>query len=175
MEPGAIGRRGRLARADRRIVVVAVEERTVGRDMVEDAVEDHAHPAPRGLPHERLEVVEIAEVRVDPVVVLRVVPVVRGAVEDRVEVDRGDAQRGEVVELLRHALQVAAEVVTAARRLARARRLGEARRTDRARGVVAAVALGQVAPAQLDDLVPLGPARSGRVAAGVRVARIGAE
>src|SRR5215203_7551544 len=60
---------------------------------------------------------------------------VRVRLEDRVEVDRGDTELLEVVELLADALQVAAEVVAAHRALA-----------TRHSGVVAAVALRQGPP-----------------------------
>ena len=136
LEPAPERRAERLAGAGGREAVVAVERRAVGAHVVEDAVEDHADPALARLLDELLELLLVAEPRVDPRVVGGVVAVVRVRLEDRVEVDRGDAELLQVVELLPDALEVAAEVVAAVRALAA--RLG--------RGVVAAVALREVVP-----------------------------
>jgi hypothetical protein len=82
--------------------------------------------------------------------------VVRPGVEDRVEVDRIDAEGREVVELLVHALEVAAVVVAAARLLLR-RAVGGRRRVEapravrRAVRVVAAEALGLDTPGEAQD------------------------
>jgi hypothetical protein len=69
-------------------VVVAVEERAVRRHVVEDAVEDDVHPERVRLLDDELELLLVAEVRVDLQVVRRVVAVVRAGPEDRVQVDR---------------------------------------------------------------------------------------
>ncbi len=58
---------------------------------------------------------QIAEVRIDPRVVEGVVLVVRGRLEDRVQVERSDAQAGQVVEAIDDALQVAAHEVVKVR------------------------------------------------------------
>jgi hypothetical protein len=64
--------------------------------------------------------------------------------EDRVEVDDGHAQVCQVVQALLDAAQVAAEVIAAARPFQAG--LGRV-------GIVAAVALGQVIPMLVQDLV----------------------
>ena len=66
-----------------------------------------------------------AEQRIDVVVVVRVVAVVRRRSEDRSQVERRDAQGGEVVEPLDDAEQVAAlEAVRRGRRVPRFERAG---------------------------------------------------
>jgi hypothetical protein len=76
--------------------------------MVEDAVEDDPHAAGVGLVEQLSERGVAAEQRIDHLVVVGVIAVVRGRREDRVEVERGDPQLGEFVEVLRDAQQVAA-------------------------------------------------------------------
>src|SRR4029079_13012690 len=85
--------------------------------VVEDAVEDDPDPELLRLLGELLELLQVAERGIDPLVVGRVVAVVRLRPEDRVEVDRSYPERLQVLELLAHTLQVAAEVVPAARAL----------------------------------------------------------
>ena len=65
--------------------------------MVEHAVEDNADaPSVAGI-HELPENLLIAERRVDPEVVARVVLVIAPGGEDGIQVERVDAQRGDVV------------------------------------------------------------------------------
>ena len=71
------------------------------------------NPALVGLVDEPAKRVVAAEHRVDFLVVVRVVAMVRGRLEDRREVDRVDAQVGQVVELLDHADEVASLVSVA--------------------------------------------------------------
>ena len=73
--------------------MVAVEERAVGGHVIEDAVQDDAMPAVRGVLDQVLPILLRAEVGIDLVVVLGVVAVVGAGVEDRVEVEGVDAQR----------------------------------------------------------------------------------
>ena len=84
-----------------------VEGEEAPPDVVEDAVEDHAHPAGVGRVEELAEGGVAAEERVDPVVVPGVVAVVRGGGEDRVEVEGVHAEVLQVVELLGDAEEVA--------------------------------------------------------------------
>ena len=62
---------------------------------------------------ERAEILLRAEQGVDALVAGRVVTVVGGRFEDRAEVERRHAERGEIVELFRDAREVAAEKVAA--------------------------------------------------------------
>ena len=84
--------------------------------MVEDAVEDDAHPTGVGGVEELAEGGVAAEERVDPVVVPGVVPVVRGGSEDRVEIEGGDAEVLQVVELLGDTEEVASLEAVGGRR-----------------------------------------------------------
>ena len=168
-EPLAVRRAGRFAGARRGVVVVAVEQRAVGRHVVEHAVEDHPDPPLGRVLDEVVEVLLGAEVGIDLRVVLGVVRVVRPGVEDRVEVDRRDAQRVEVGELLVDAPQVAAHVVAATRLLAGAA-VVEARRALRVgHRVVAAVALGQRVPVELQDRIVVADVAGLRVVVGPAV------
>jgi len=115
VEPAAVGRADAFARPDVTEVAVAVEVLTVGRDVVEHAIEDDLDARLVGRPRQLAELSVGAEERIDAQVVLRVIGVVAGGVEDGVEVDDRDAQRLQVVEPLLNAAQVAAEVVAAAR------------------------------------------------------------
>ena len=141
-EPAAVWRVGGLARPGVREALETVEPRRVGRDVVEDAVQQDPDAAGVGLPEERLEVRLGPEVRVDHVVAAGVVAVVRWRGEDRVEVEHRDAERLQVVELGGDPGQVAAEEVAPERLFV-------------ARGALvrAAVALRQVVPLLRQDVV----------------------
>ena len=76
--------------------------------VVEDAVEHHPHPAPVGRLDQVGERLVAAEQRIDREVVVRVISVVRRRREDRVQVERVDAQVLEIAELVGEAAQVAA-------------------------------------------------------------------
>ena len=118
VEPVAVRRR----RAGLEDVVERPEAAT---GVVEDAVEDDPHPALVGAIEQLAERRVAAEQRVDLEVVVRVVAVVRGRLEDRRQVDRGDAEVLEVVEPLGDAEQVAAlEPVRRRRRVPRLERPG---------------------------------------------------
>ncbi len=118
-EPGAVRRVGRFARADGRVMPVAIEERRVAAQVVEDAVDDDPDPARGRVLDEIVPVLLRPEGRIDLRVVLRVVAVVAAGVEDRVEVDGGDAQADQRIQLLVDALEVATQVIAAARLLLR--------------------------------------------------------
>ena len=85
--------------------VVEGEEAAAG--VVEHPVEDHAHAAPVGGVEQSAQGVVAPEHRIDREVVVGVVAMVAPRGEDRVEVDRRDAEVGEVVEPFRHAVEVA--------------------------------------------------------------------
>ena len=76
--------------------------------VVEDAIEDHPHPAVVGAVEQLAERGVAAEQGIDREVVVRVIAVVGGRLEDRRQVDGGDPQVLEVVEVLHDAAQVAA-------------------------------------------------------------------
>src|SRR5690606_4213354 len=94
--------------------VVELQEAPAG--VVEDAVEDHAHAALVSALEQLAQRAVASQERVDPVVVVSVVAVVRGRLEDRVEVERRDAERPYVVQPLGDAQQVAALVAMHRRR-----------------------------------------------------------
>ncbi len=98
------------------------EPRVLVRGVVDDDVDDDLDPALVGAGHERVEVGQRAEDRVDVLVVADVVAVVvlRRGVERR-EPDRVDPQLGQVVEPGDHARQVPDAVAV---------RVGEAARVD---------------------------------------------
>ena len=75
--------------------------------VVEHAVEDDLDPPGVGPVDQPAERRVAAEHRVDPVVIVGVVAVVGGRLEDRREVDRVDAEVGQVVEVFQDAEQVA--------------------------------------------------------------------
>ena len=81
--------------------------------MVENAVEHDVNAALFCLRAERVEILFVAEQRVDALIAGGVIAVVGGRFEDGAEVERRHAEGREVVELFRDALQVAAEKVAA--------------------------------------------------------------
>ena len=101
VEPVAVRRRG-TGLED----VVERPEATTG--VVEDAVEDDAHPPAVRHVEQLAQRLVPAEQRVDMEVVVRVVAVVRRGLEDRRQVDRRNAEVLQVVEPLDDAEQVAA-------------------------------------------------------------------
>ena len=98
--PGAVRRVLALEGANLGIVVVLVEVARIAARMVEDAVEHYCHAMRLRSAAELLEGLRVAEHRVDLHVVGRVIAVVRGSLEDRVQIEHCDAQRLEIVELL---------------------------------------------------------------------------
>ncbi len=105
-----------------------VEREEAAAGVVEDTVEDDAHPAAvRGV-EQLAQGVVAAEQRVDLEVVVRVIAMVRGRTEDRGQVDRGDPEVLEVVEVLGDPAQVAALEPVIGRR--RVPRLEDARLVD---------------------------------------------
>jgi hypothetical protein len=78
------------------------------RRVVEDAVQHDAHAAGVRPVQQLAQGGVTAQERVDRQVVVRVVAVVGRRGEDRVEVDRRDAQSLEVVQVVDHAVQVTA-------------------------------------------------------------------
>src|SRR5262249_29489752 len=143
VEPAAVGRAGAFAGADRGVVVIAIEERAVRRQMVEDAIENDVDPASVGVGHQLLEVPVAAEVAADRKIIAGVVAVVRAGLKDRIEIDDRDADTLQVVQLVVDSLQIAAEVVAALR--AFGAWCGR-------RAVGAAKPLGQIGPLFVDDL-----------------------
>ena len=111
--PRIVGGDGALRRAGRGVEAVGVEVTAFCAGVVEHAVEHDADAALFCLCAEGAEVLLVAEERVDRFVVGGIVAMVGGGLEDRVEVERGDVERGEVVELFRDAGEVAAEKVLA--------------------------------------------------------------
>ena len=85
-----------------------VERPEAAAGVVEDAVEDDPHAAGVGRVEQLAQGRVAAEQRIDQLVVVGVVAVVRGRGEDRVQVERRDAQVAQVVEVLGDAQQVAA-------------------------------------------------------------------
>src|SRR6266540_5044283 len=84
--------------------------------MVEYAVEHHLQPAPVRFVEQRVEGRIAAQQWVDLIIVVGVIAVVRGRLEDWREVDRGRAQVLDVVQALDYAEQVAALVPLGRRR-----------------------------------------------------------
>ena len=93
-----------------------LEEAAAG--VVEDAVEHDADAPGVGFVDQPAEGRVAAEHRVDLLVVVRVIAMVRGRLEDRREVDGVDAQVAQIVEMLDDADQVAALVAVIRRRRA---------------------------------------------------------
>ncbi len=88
--------------------------------VVEDAVEDDPHPAVVGRVEQLAQGIVATEQRIDRQVVVGVIAVVRGRGEDRVEVERGDAEILEIAEVLGDPAEVAAlEAVGRRRRVPR--------------------------------------------------------
>ena len=76
--------------------------------VIEDAVEDHAHPSAVSGVEELAQRGIATEQRVDRQVVVGVIPMVGGGLEDRCEVERGDAEVLEVAQVLSDPEQVTA-------------------------------------------------------------------
>src|SRR3972149_5755781 len=76
--------------------------------MIEYAVEDDSNP--RRVPplEQTVKRWEIAQLGIDLEIIARLVAMIRGGIEDRVEVDGVDSEIEQVVELLDHAFEIAA-------------------------------------------------------------------
>ncbi len=85
--------------------VVELEESPAG--VIEHAVQDDLDPLRVRPVDQAAERGIAAEHRVDAEIVVRVIPVVRGRLEDRREVDRVDAQIQQIIEMFEHPDQVA--------------------------------------------------------------------
>ncbi len=86
--------------------VVELEETAAG--VVEDTIQHDAHPPPVGLIQQGVERPVSAQDGIDPVIVVGVIAVVGGGLEDGVKVDGGEPEVLEIVEALGYAEQVAA-------------------------------------------------------------------
>ena len=103
LEPAAVGR----IRVRNRTLEIGAAVADVG----EHAVQNDLHAALVRLVAEVPEIVLCAEHRVDAGIVIRVVPVRRPGHEDRVEVERLDAEIMQIIQLFAHAGEIAAEKV----------------------------------------------------------------
>ena len=108
-EPRPVGRGQAFARADRRVVAITIEERTIGRHVVEHPVEDDPHAELLRVLDQVLPILLRSEVWVDPGVVLRVIAMVGAGIEHGVEVDRVHTHRPEIIQRLVDAFQVAGQ------------------------------------------------------------------
>src|SRR6266545_596705 len=104
MKPVQVGRVGAVLKH----IVEGVEPSPA---VVEDAVEDDANAVVVGGGDQLVEGRQVAEVRVDAEVVEGVIFMVRGRLEYRVEIQRGNTQLGEVVKMIDDAAQIAAHEV----------------------------------------------------------------
>ena len=102
-----------LVGTDRLVLAVAIKVDGIIADVVVDTVHDQVHAALLHLRRELLEILEVAEERVNCAVVDGIVAVIRAGIVDRVDVDGRHAEALEVVELLRDAGDIAAEEVVA--------------------------------------------------------------
>jgi hypothetical protein len=93
-----------------------VERQEAAAGVVEHAIEDHAHAAGVGRVEQRPQGRVAAQHGIDGGVVVRVVAVVAGRREDRVQVDRRDPQVGQVVEAIDEPQEVAPLVAVDGRR-----------------------------------------------------------
>src|SRR5215213_4572725 len=111
--------------------------------MVEHAVENHLDTSRACVGHQLLEEAITAEVVTDLEEVARIVAMIRSGFEDRIEVDDRDANALQIIELIVHTLQIAAEIIAPLRRLG----------AWRGRHVIGpAEALWQLCPLLVDDL-----------------------
>ena len=111
--PAVVGRSLALRRTEIGIKAVSVEVDALAPGVVEHTVKHDTDAALLRLCAKRAEVLLIAEQRVDAFIAGRVVAVVGGGLKDRAEIKRRHAKRGQIVQLFRNALQVAAEKVAA--------------------------------------------------------------
>ena len=111
--PAVVGRLLALRRAEVVVEAVGVEVDALAPCVVEDAVEHHVDAVLLRLRAERAEVRFIAEQRVDALIAGCVVAVVGRGLKNGAEIERRHAERREVVELFRDALQITAEKVAA--------------------------------------------------------------
>ena len=112
--PGDIGALPALGGPQGGVRVVGVEVAAVVAGVVEHAVQHHPDPPLPGLGAQAAEVALRAQHGVDLVVVPGVVAVVAVGLEDGAEVEGGDPQALEVVQLLLDARQISAEKVAVA-------------------------------------------------------------
>src|SRR5688500_2104181 len=85
--------------------------------MIEHAIHYQAHSQLVGMFDQILPILLRAKVWVDFVVILGIVGVVGGRVEDGVEVDRIDTQRLQIIQILIHTLEITTHVIAPARLL----------------------------------------------------------
>ena len=102
-----------LVGTDGLVFAVAVEIDGVVADVVVHAIHDEVHAAFLHFFGELLQVIKVAEERVDRAVVTRIVAMVGGGAVNRVDVDSRHAEALQIVELLRDAGEVAAVEVVA--------------------------------------------------------------
>ena len=92
-------------------ILILIKINAVGAGVAEDAVQYNADAVRAALLAEFLENLLVAQERVDGEVVRRVVAVVGCRPEDRVQVERGHAQRFQIRDLLADAVQRAAKEI----------------------------------------------------------------
>ena len=142
--------------------------------MIEHAIQNDVDLFFAGVFHQILPILLRAKVGIDLIVILGVVAVVGTRIEDRVEINGGNAEGLEIVERLIHTLEVAAEIITAARLF-----LGWAvggrggvetpRTIRRAIGVIAAVSFRQCTPFEFEHRVIVADIAGLRVIVGAAV------
>ena len=67
-------------------MTVPIEKLAIGRNMVEDAVQNDPHAALGRMLHEVFPIFLRPEIRINLEVVLRVVPVIGGGIKDRIQI-----------------------------------------------------------------------------------------
>src|SRR5262245_10082478 len=96
-EPGPIWRADVFTRANSGVMMIAVEEGAVRRQVVEHAVEDDLDTTGVGIGDEFLEVAVRSKVVADGEEIAGIVAMVRTRFENRIEIDDRDAQALQVV------------------------------------------------------------------------------
>src|SRR5205085_10488549 len=88
--------------------MIAIKINAVGRGVIEDSIEDQMHAALIDGRDERLKRGIAAERRINVQVIVRVVAMIRARGEDRIQIDRVNAEALQVVEFLFDAFQITA-------------------------------------------------------------------
>ena len=111
MVPIGIRGNGRVVSAIAGIAVLAVEIDAVGTGVAEHTIQQNADAPFLCRGGEGVQIGRVTQQRVDAAVIRRVIAVVGVGLKDGVEIDTGDAQGLQIVQLLLYALKVAAEKV----------------------------------------------------------------
>ena len=82
--------------------------------MAEDAVKDYLYSQLIGFHAQPLEIPDVAQKRIYAFIACRIVAVIGVGFEDGIEINAGNAERRDIIQLLLYALKIAAEIIVVA-------------------------------------------------------------